>query len=38
MFDQIRTITESRLTRVPGRLEGSVNNRVLAVLQELFTE
>jgi len=37
VLDQIRTVDRSRLVRKLGRLDRSTTNRVLEILQEIFT-
>ncbi len=38
VLDQIRTVDQTRLVRKIGRIDKSVRNKVLAVLQEMFSE
>jgi len=38
VLDQIRTVDQARLVRKIGRIDKSVRNKVLAVLQEMFSE
>jgi len=38
VLDQIRTVDQVRLVRKIGRIDKSVRNKVLAVLQEMFSE
>ncbi len=38
VLDQIRTVDQARLVRKIGRIDKSVRSKVLAVLQEMFSE
>ena len=38
VLDQIRTVDQARLGRKIGRIDKAVRNKVLAVLQEMFSE
>ena len=38
VLDQIRSVDQTRLVRKIGRIDKSVRNKVLAVLQEMFSE
>lgn len=38
VLDQIRTVDKTRLVKLLGRIEKRTQNKVLAVLQEMFTE
>ncbi|KAA0227139.1 type II toxin-antitoxin system PemK/MazF family toxin [bacterium] len=38
VLDQIRTVDKTRLVKLLGRIEKRTQNKVLAVLQEMFAE
>lgn len=38
VLDQIRTVDQARLVKKIGRIDKAVRNKILAILQEMFSE